>query len=41
MRLGGVRVREWRHSSYGEEISVGIGCEIRKFWKGLLINMKV
>ena len=29
MRGAEVRVREWRHSRYGEETSVGIRCEIR------------
>ena len=31
-----VRVREWRRSRYGEETSVGIRCDIRKLWKGVM-----
>ena len=36
VRRAEVRVREWRHSRYGEETSVGIRCEIRKQWKGVM-----
>ena len=41
VRRAEVRVREWRHSRYGEETSVGIRCEIRKLWKRSDKNMKL
>ena len=34
VRRAEARFREWRHSRYGEETSVGIGCASRKLWKG-------
>ena len=36
VRRAEVRVREWRRTRYGEETSVGIRCEIRKLWKGVM-----
>ena len=36
MRRAEARFREWRHSRSGEETSVGIGCAIRKLWKGVM-----
>ena len=35
-RRAEARFRERGHSRYGEETSVGIGCAIRKLWKGVM-----